>query len=384
MSAAATSQHPIEDRVVSAVARWADEQGFVAPRPDQLTLQRLVGDASYRVYVRATLAPDLGAPATTAMAMVLPEVPVASEEIGGGGPSARPVFLDVRDWLDERGLPVPATYCWDESGQVVLLEDLGDVTFERRVLDAGAGEPRLALYREAIDRLVELQCATDGVSEHIASGEAGAPEFLVGRPAMDRDLMQWELDHYVEWRLVEDLGHPPGLPNAVGEPRAQALQAAFVPLLDALEALPTRLAHRDFQSRNLMVTERGLVVIDFQDALVAPFVYDLVALLRDSYIELPPEEVAELVGYYAGRARTEGLTDLDVDGVARAFHLQTVQRKLKDTGRFVFIDRKKGNPSFLRYRAPSMRYVREALTALGAEWAVLRSLLDALDPPPEA
>jgi aminoglycoside/choline kinase family phosphotransferase len=384
MSAAATSQHSFDDRVASTVARWADEQGFPAPNPDQLTLQRLVGDASYRVYVRATLAPDLGAPATTAMAMVLPEVPVASEEIGGGGPSERPVFLDVRDWLAERGLPVPEIFCWDEAAQVVLLEDLGDLTFERRVLDVGAGEPRLALYREAIDRLIEFQCATDGASEHHASGESGGPAFLVGRAAMDRALMQWELDHYVEWRLVEDLGHPPALPNAVGEPRADALQAAFAPLLDALEALPTRLAHRDFQSRNLMATARGLVLIDFQDALVAPFVYDLVALLRDSYIELPPEEVAELVGYYAGRARSEGLTDLTAEAVARAFHLQTVQRKLKDTGRFVFIDRKKGNPSFLRYRAPSMCYVRDALAALGPEWAVLRSLLDALDPPPEA
>jgi len=122
------------------------------------------------------------------------------------------------------------------------------------------------------------------------------------------------------------------------------------------------------------------VVIDFQDALVGPYVYDLVSLLRDSYIELPPDLVSELVDEYlrVGRGADLPWCD-DPDAVRRAFHLQTVQRKLKDAGRFVYIDRETEHPEFLDYYEPSIRYVDTALRRLSG-WDALRETLHRLEP----
>jgi aminoglycoside/choline kinase family phosphotransferase len=114
----------------------------------------------------------------------------------------------------------------------------------------------------------------------------------------------------------------------------------------------------------------ALRVIDFQDALLGSRAYDLVALLRDSYVELPADEVAALVDRFIARARIS-----DGAGFHRLFVLQTLQRKLKDTGRFIFIDRVRKNPSFLRWIPTSLRYVRQALAAAPEPFAGLREVL---------
>jgi aminoglycoside/choline kinase family phosphotransferase len=134
------------------------------------------------------------------------------------------------------------------------------------------------------------------------------------------------------------------------------------------------LVHRDFQSRNLMVTsvrdgEPSLTLIDFQDALLGSSAYDLVALLRDSYVELPPDEVLAHVAFFIDRCRIE-----DENKFRNLFYLQTAQRKLKDAGRFVFIDRVRGNPGFLRWIPTSLKYARDALAAI-PELADARAVL---------
>ena len=103
-------------------------------------------------------------------------------------------------------------------------------------------------------------------------------------------------------------------------------------------------------------------VIDFQDALLGPRQYDLVALLRDSYVELEPELVDDMLRRYLDRLAAEGGPRLDYQPFRATFDLLTVQRKLKDAGRFVFIDRVRKNPGFLPSIPASLRYVREAFS----------------------
>jgi aminoglycoside/choline kinase family phosphotransferase len=101
-------------------------------------------------------------------------------------------------------------------------------------------------------------------------------------------------------------------------------------------------------------------VIDFQDALLGPRQYDLVALLRDSYVELDPPFVEAMLRRYLAGLEAEGGPRLAYEAFRATFDLLTVQRKLKDAGRFVFIDRVKRNPGFLVSIPASLRYVREA------------------------
>ena len=111
-----------------------------------------------------------------------------------------------------------------------------------------------------------------------------------------------------------------------------------------------------------------LRIIDFQDALLGGAAYDLVGLLRDSYVALSPSLLDELVAYHAAAA------GLEPRSFATLFDLQTVQRKLKDAGRFVFIDRVKKNPSFLVHIPNSLAYVARALGRL-PELASVREIL---------
>ncbi len=178
----------------------------------------------------------------------------------------------------------------------------------------------------------------------------------------DFDLLKWELDHFVEY----------GLPQPLDAVRAGELDRQFRAIAERLAAAPPGFVHRDYQSRNLMVQEGAsgtrLRVIDFQDALLGPSAYDLVGLLRDSYVPLPDRLLDELVAYYCE------LAGAAPGAFVELFDLQTVQRKLKDAGRFVFIDRVKKNPTFLVHIPASLAYVRRALARL-PEWETLGNLL---------
>jgi aminoglycoside/choline kinase family phosphotransferase len=124
-----------------------------------------------------------------------------------------------------------------------------------------------------------------------------------------------------------------------------------------------------------MVKNGRLVWIDFQDALLGPRVYDLVALLNDSYQEFDRAFVEARLDDYTIAA---GLPEDARERLGLEFDLVTVQRKLKDAGRFVFIDRQKGNPSFLKFVTPTIKKVNAALARLApsdADMAELHGIL---------
>src|SRR6185437_7697834 len=167
--------------------------------------------------------------------------------------------------------------------------------------------------------------------------------------------------HFREWGL---------------DARDRALPAEERARFDALsDRLARRIAgwsrgfvHRDYQSRNLMVREQGaglsVTWIDFQDALLGPRVYDLVALLNDSYQSFDRAFIDDRLDDFSAAA---GLDAAERAALGREFDVVTVQRKLKDAGRFVFIDRVKKNPAFLPYFEPSLAKVRAALERLSDE-----------------
>lgn len=298
-----------------------------------LSLLKLQGEASYRIYYRLSLASG-----RTFIVMKLPEGKAsASEEITNLKEKFSEIpFVNVDRFLSTRGLPVPAISYADEKAGILLLEDFGDETFEKRVADAD-DDVRKTWYEKAIALLLEFQKKT-------AQPDASC---LAYRRSFDATLLNWEFDHFLEYGVETRLG------LKISEEDAGAIRALTGKITDRLIALPQVLVHRDFQSRNLMIRSEKLHLLDFQDALMGPRPYDLVALLRDSYVALSPSLLSELIGFYSPET-----------SFREEFDLMTVQRKLKDAGRFVYIDRVKGNPSFLKHIPNSLQYVREAFERL--------------------
>lgn len=330
----------------------------IFPVAQQLTggrnprLDTLPGGASIRRYHRVTLD---GGKRTSVVVMELGDNPLKSEEAAKGSMPTELPFINVQRYLARAGAAVPEIYRYDEQRGLVYLEDLGDITFESRVLDAG-DDVRGRYYRQAIDQLVALQQYAE------THPDPGCVAFSRG---FDYELLKWELDHFREYGL-EAQGH------ALTPAERDELERIFRGIAEELAAQPRGFVHRDYQSRNLMVQDSAagprLRIIDFQDALLGTRAYDLVGLLRDSYVALSPSLLDELVADFVARA------GVDAERFGRLFDLQVVQRKLKDAGRFVFIDRVKKNPSFLVHIPNSLTYVARSLSRL-PELAPLRAIL---------
>lgn len=328
------SQTP-RDFDAAEVSQWLRDAGV-----DATSVVELPGGASLRRYWRVQ------ANGPSRVVMTMPRGGPASEELGKPGASAGADFVDMCRWLDGLGLPVPRLDRVDLSGGALLLEDLGD----RRLFDAvQAGADLEATYTPALELLVRFQSAAAAAPTPCPNADRRC----------DGPVLLAELEHFIEYGVEARQGR-----ELRGADR-DLLDTAFRSVAERLAAAPAALAHRDYQSQNLMMTSRGLVLIDFQDAFVAPAVYDLVALLRDSYIVLPPPILTRLLDTYhrarvAARLPADPLADRAT--LQRLFDLQTIQRKLKDAGRFEFIARVKGNPGFLRFFADSVAY---AVAALG-------------------
>jgi hypothetical protein len=311
------------------------------------------GGASTRRYFRI----QLGA-GSTAIGMFVPGGD-RPEEItkSTGAPGTRPwPFLEVRALLDERGVRVPRLLAERTDQGWLLLEDLGDETLAVHL--SSRPTERATLYTRAVKDLRRAQ-------EAMASLPATS---IVKDRAFDAELLLWELDHFREW-AIEARGH------ALSPADRSSLAAIFGRLASSIAALPRGFVHRDYQSRNLMVVRGELVWIDFQDALLGPRVYDLVALLNDSYQDFDRDFVVARLEDYSDAAALSGQDRADL---LREFDRVTVQRKLKDAGRFVFIDRKRQNPSFLPFVSPTIGKVGAALTRLAPDDADMAALLGLL------
>jgi hypothetical protein len=332
-----------ERRVRDAVARATGRDAAAEP------VARLAGHASLRSYWR------VGRPPASRVVMVLP-ADARPEEVTKGGVPPVNAFVDVQGWLAGIGVRVPRIDLFLEAEGLMVLEDLGDEMLETRLLAGDAPGP---LYERAIDQLALLRA-------HAEARPGGCVAF--GR-AFDRDLYLWELHHFREWLLEAWKG------ARLSPAEREVVDREFDVIASALDAEPKGFTHRDYQSRNLMVLPSGeQVVIDFQDALLGPRQYDLVALLRDSYVELEPGLVDAMLLRYLDRFAAAGGPRLAPEPFRATFDLLTVQRKLKDAGRFVYIDRVKGNPGFLPSIPASLRYVREAF-ARRPDLARLRDVL---------
>lgn len=321
----------------------------------ELELSPMPGGASTRRYFRLTLPEN-----RSAVAMFVPEGG-KPEEVQKAHDASRWPFLEVRDLLAERGIEVPRILAEDTDRGWLVIEDLGDDTLANWLARNPKDKP--LLYTLAVTDLARAQRV-------LASLPAGC---IVGGRTFDFDLLRWEVEHFREWGL-----------DARGKSLDAADVAAWSSIADRLARrvaeLPYGFVHRDYQSRNLMVAERPdgslrLVWIDFQDALLGPRVYDLVALLNDSYQEFDRPFVEARLAEYAEAA---DLPSAERARLAAEFDLVTVQRKLKDAGRFVFIDRKKGNPAFLKFVTPTIVKVGQALARLAPndpDMAKLREIL---------
>ena len=227
----------------------------------------LTGDASDRRYYRVLL------PDAPSIVLSLYAAPFDLDTLS---------FANVARLLEQMPVPIPTVLGHAGDLGVLALEDLGDVTLQAH-LGAVTPAEHAARYRQAVALIATLQRR---------GAELESPAYLPYGIAFDVEKLMWEMDFFTKHFIEAYRG------VVIGPAAREELHQAFEPLIAELTAEPRVLCHRDYHSRNLMLHHDRLYIIDFQDARMGPDTYDLVSLLRDSYVDLPERTVDELIAYF--------------------------------------------------------------------------------------
>jgi hypothetical protein len=298
-------------------------------------------DASFRRYFRAVL--DDG---STAIVM---DAPPDREDL-------RP-WLDVRARFQMAGVHVPAVLSENLQQGFLLLSDLGSITYLAALQTPDGKEFSQALYRSAIDALIRIQ---------FASRSDCLPDY-------DRALLKRELDLFPEWYVAKHLGV-----TLNGQQRDE-LEQCFEKILAVNLAEPRVFVHRDYHSRNLMVTEPNPGIVDFQDAVYGPITYDLASLFKDAYVDWDEEVSLDWLIRYWEKARKAALpVRSDFAEFHRDYEWMGVQRHVKVLGIFARLYHRDGKDGYLKDMPLVAKYLR-ATCERYSELAPLRKLLDQLE-----
>ncbi len=269
-------------------------------------------------------------------------------------------FIVVRNHLELAGVDVPRILDIDPARGFILLEDLGDVMLLRKLQEVATPDVERHIYERVIDSLVNMHLK--------ASPRAGGPDLDAFKLSFDREKLMWEVNFTIEHFYLTYLK------REIPAEQLELMRSNFEEICQTLADQPTVFTHRDFHSRNVMVHDKRLVMIDFQDARMGPAQYDLASLLRDSYYQLEEKQVDHLIDYYIIKWEAMSGQEVDRDEFKRIFDLMALQRNFKAIGSFASFLNRRGNATYLKFIGNTFENVRRTLLKY-PEYSGLREVL---------
>lgn len=302
------------------IQHWLQSQGIkdyhIAPAS---------ADASFRIYFRISFR-DGGYPGVDGQTLIVMDAPPEKEDCGP--------FIYMAKLLEDMGLHVPHLLNSDLQQGFLLLSDLGSEQYLPHLNTDSVDR----LYGDAMEALLCMQRSQDSRIKSL--------------PPYDRKLLMTEMELFREWLLKQHLGLQ--LSNA----EEKMLDQAFDWLAESALGQPQVFVHRDYHSRNLMISHPSPGILDFQDAVYGPVTYDLVSLLRDCYIDWPREQVESWVRDYH-RACSGPAAEVDFARFLAWFDLMGVQRQFKASGIFARLNHRDGKPGYLNDIPRTLAYVMQ-------------------------
>jgi len=222
----------------------------------------------------------------------------------------------------------------------LLVSDLGDLLYSK-VYETGE---RDAAIEAALDTMITIARVGDG---------NGAV------PAYTNQRLRDEFDLFRVW-MLEGL-----LQNAPTTVERGMLDELCDRLIHSISEQTRVCVHRDFHSRNLLWGPDKITrVVDFQDALHGPALYDLASLLRDCYVRFGEAEIARWRGRYHDLAGEAGIAlEQDPARFSEQLDMTAMQRQLKALGIFARLELRDGRPSHLVDIAPVLDHLIDIASA---------------------
>lgn len=300
--------------------------------PEDFGLSPLTGDGSDRRFRRIGASPS-------DPSFILMENPPTNEY----GKRENSAYLRIGRHLFEKGLPLPEIYTHDLQHGWFILEDLGDENLQKR---AGLNETRIHLYEKVIDSLFRLQIeGAMGFDTNWCFQTAVYDEFV---------MRHFEAEYFMDSFLIKYLGMEVG---------RQGLEPAFEYLRSIAGMADNRhFLHRDFQSKNIMVLDDRIGIIDWQGGRLGPLAYDLASLLIDPYVGLSAKEQDRLFQQYISLLK--GYKKEWVEPFQRYYPYLAIQRNLQILGAYSFLTRAQGKRYFEKYIPPALQSLHALIDRL--------------------
>lgn len=235
-------------------------------------------------------------------------------------------FIHIAQLIENAGVQAPHIYEFNQHQGFMLLSDLGSTAY----LDKLENKTALSLYLDAIKSIIKMQVIT-----------ADLPEY-------NEALLQFEMSLFIDWYLIKHLA------KTLSSAQQEIITNTFRMLSESALQQPVVFVHRDYHSRNLMITdENNPGVIDFQDALNGPVTYDLVSLIKDCYIAWPREKQLQWIDAFLE------LSSLNIEKqqFIKYFDLMGMQRHLKAVGIFARLNHRDSKPSYMHDIPRTLAYI---------------------------
>jgi aminoglycoside/choline kinase family phosphotransferase len=302
---------------------------------DNIQLTPLTGDAGFRCYYR------FSHKGTSFIAVDAPPEK-----------SNNDAFVFMQESLMKQNILVPEIVAVDLSLGFFCLADFG----ETLLADILTSENMSMIYQKAIEILPTLQSALSKSTAEI--------------PHYDNAFVELELNIFPEWLLTEHLS------LTLTDIEQKQLKHCFSILTENIMSQPQVLIHRDYHSRNIMVLKnKELGIIDFQDAVIGPITYDIVSLLRDCYLKWPDEKVTLLLNSYIDLVANQySLTHITREQWQRWFDLTGIQRHIKASGIFARLNYRDNKGGYLNDIPLTLSYIVE-ITERYPELSFIHQLL---------
>ncbi|UCG67098.1 MAG: phosphotransferase [Deltaproteobacteria bacterium] len=252
-------------------------------------------------------------------------------------------YLKIGKHLSSKGIPVPFIYRYDLEHGWFIMEDLGQKNLQEIAINS---DSRIVIYKKVVELLIEIQ---------LRGREGFNPEWCYHTKRYDRFIMEkFESDYFLTYFLKGFLGLKEDL---------SGLQSSFLHLAEHASAADSNFfLYRDFQSRNLIINNDKIGVVDWQGARLGPLQYDLASLLIDPYVGLTKDEQMVLYDYY--------LTVLEKrlprisPSFTEHYPYLAIQRSLQILGAFSYLSKIQGKKRFLSYVSPALRSLQRLLEEL--------------------
>ena len=307
---------------------WLEENKF-----DKDSLATLSEDASFRQYFRVT---------KKNKSYAVMDCPPEKENLAS--------FLNITDKLQKAKLNVPEIFESDEKNGFLIMTDLGDDLYSRKLNN----ETVYCLYTDALEAIVKMQTKVDYLDlKDFAS------------------IFEQENKLFIEWFLRKHLN------IKLDDDAENEIIIEFNKINDVIQSIPKTFVHRDYHSRNLLVTDlNNPGIIDYQDAVIGPVTYDLVSLLKDCYVTWNDGLVEDMMESFFTRIKSSTINN--ISDFRYWFEITGLQRHIKAIGIFCRLNYRDGKNNYLSDIPRTYKYMERVLNKY-KELSALNEILSNLN-----